>query len=396
MASIYNQTVTEADARLVRVDGDPKLPGFVLVRSWPQLAGAAASGDTVGSLVQTWLDGTPITTRTDPKANGVTYTGTFVVSGVDALDEDREGTSDRATTIIETLTKVTTVASSSDLSNPFIRQNNLIVFPLRNETGEADGMVLTYSNLNPASRQVLMETVTDAQLKAIADALVTGTPWTYESRDFKEENDKTATFTVVFLDYNSDATSDDGTDSIVSEIKKAVGSNRSNINIQTKEKVPAAIADSIMSDGTGWDIPSGYALLTLRRANHQDGTATVYQISTKAVTWTFNTNADDQFEVVFWGSRTEMTKDNELVLKREVSDFTERLYTNTQANAESWANDADVSAAGYASTSYTVEKGKGASRQNGWLTQQIRGDYRWIAYRQSDRIVGQQVAVTEV
>jgi len=385
MASKLNQTTANADARLVRAVGNRNVPGFVLVREWPFLAAAAAAGKAVEEL---FTDNVNNATGTvvNPKANGDEYAGTFVYSKIESRDENIDGNSDRATTIVETLTKVTSIASSSDLSDPFIRQNNLIIFPLRDETGETDQMVLSYQKVNPASRLVCTETITDGQLKAIADALVTGTPWVYVTRDFDEQDDKTATFTVTFKDYNSDATSDDDTDSILTEIQKASSSSRREVDIQTKEKVTASVADAIMVAGTGWDPPSGYDLLTLRRRNHADGTATVFQIFTKPVGTTFNPNADDQFEVVVWGTTWEVTKENEVIKSRLVIVHMEKLYTNTQAYAEAWANGADLSGQAWAADSYMRSQSEDTDARyiHGHFWQKIKGDYRWIATRRSE------------
>lgn len=397
MASILSQTTAEADARLVRVIGQENIPGFKLIRDWPWLAGYAASGNTIQELITTMR---AVASYSNPRANNKAYSSTggiFINSKVEGIDEDVRGTQNRATSIVQTLVFVTSIADHTELADPFIRQNNLIWFPLRSETGESDEMILTYRNLNPASRSNLMDdtVTTDAGLKAIADALGPAT-YTYVTREYKDMDDGTASFIVIFKAYASDG-ADDGTDAITTEVTVPAITNRA-VNVQTIEKVAASVADTIMA-GSGWNLGT-YQLLTLRRRNHSDGTATVFQISVlQGQTVPFNTNADELFRVVKWGYDLWSGHTSNATTQRRVQFLAEELYTNTLAHAVAWADGAQNLSSGAAWTdgAYLAAAQNGTERRTdredaaGWLwgyfTQKIDGDYEYVAIRAVKRHV---------
>lgn len=243
MASILDQTTAEANARLIEFVGDPQVAGAKLTRGWLEIAGQAATGNTVNELVLT-LNG--VKTYTDPKANNKTYGGTYVNSITKANDEFDRGNADRSCKIIQTLTLVNTITSSTALLalTPRVHKKNTITHPFELNQGEHDLYEYIYENLNPASESVLLTTITDKQLlvglalsgvepadwatgtvyvagdirenpadgvvyicragHTSAAAFVTDRRegrwvpyWTYVDRDYRMNNDATATFIVT-------------------------------------------------------------------------------------------------------------------------------------------------------------------------------------------------------
>ena len=242
MASIYNQTTAEADAKLIEFIGDPEIAGARLVRGWTEIAGAAASSNTVNELVLT-MNG--VKTYTDPKANNKAYTGTYVNSVTKATDEFERSGASRDCQIIQTLTLVKTIANSTALLalTPRVHKKNTITHPFELNQGEHDLYEYFYDNLNPASVTVLKDTITDKQLlvglalggsdptnwvtsTAYTAGLIRENPadgvvyicrvahtsdvfatdrregrwapyWTYVDRDFRQKSDGTATFVVT-------------------------------------------------------------------------------------------------------------------------------------------------------------------------------------------------------
>ena len=242
MASIYNQTTGETEAKLIEFIGDPEIAGARLERGWTEIAGAAASGNTVNELV---LAMNGVKTYTDPKANGKTYGGTYVNSVTKATDEFERSGAARDCQIIQTLTLVKTIANAAALLalTPRVHKKNTITHPFELNQGEHDLYEYFYDNLNPASVTVLKDTITDKELlvglalggvdptnwatstsytagdirENPTDGVVyicRGTHtsgvfatdrrdgwwvpyWTYVDRDFRQKSDGTATFIVT-------------------------------------------------------------------------------------------------------------------------------------------------------------------------------------------------------
>ena len=190
MASHLNQTTTEAEARLIREVGDVGVAGSKLIRGWPWVAGNAASGETVQSLMATLR---AVSSYTDPKANSKTYTGTYANSEVESRDETEFGTGERAPAIIQTLTKVDAVTAFASLSglSPLISQENEILEPFGYGAGEGDVVAYRYVNISTGSQAACMA-ISDANLASIP-----GAGWTYVDRKFEEQTDNTAVFTVL-------------------------------------------------------------------------------------------------------------------------------------------------------------------------------------------------------
>ena len=107
MPDNFFTTTSEAQARLVQVLGESAVPGYKLTREWVYLDATVV--DTLAVTLKS------AGTYTNPKADGQTYTGTFVNSSVDAQcnieDNDRQGR------IRQTLTLVQDLDDNTDLTN---------------------------------------------------------------------------------------------------------------------------------------------------------------------------------------------------------------------------------------------------------------------------------------
>lgn len=256
MASILSQTTAEADARLVAVMGEPDVAGFKLIRCWPWLAANAASGGTVHSLVVTL---SAVTSYTDPKADDVVYSGTFVHSGCKAVEETEQGESDRAASIIQTLTKVNAPANISALAalTPEIIQQNMIQEHFSVATGEKDRILYRYKNLNPSARSAMIG-LADADLVSN----LPGSGWTYVDRKFEQEDDGTATFSVLFEQeaWQSAATN---AAAQVTEVEASVGAQRAGLRRVWYRRTLAAKQSLITlpaDDATDWVTSTAYVI----------------------------------------------------------------------------------------------------------------------------------------
>lgn len=204
MASILDQTTNNTDARLVKYTCGPvgvsgkTNTDETLVRGWFHIVVNAASGATIQSLAQA-MNGTA--TYANPAANGKAYSGTWANSEIVAIDEDSSGTNERIGSIIQTLKKVATITSVSDLAalDPIITRGNEILQTFETATGERETVMFTYKGINIASRDALFD-ITDANMvSSIASQVsATGITWTYMDRKFVGNDDRTGTFSVLF------------------------------------------------------------------------------------------------------------------------------------------------------------------------------------------------------
>lgn len=193
MTVFLETSTSELEARLVRKIKDVNSNGYTLIRSWPYI-----DATTADTLVLT-MDA--VATYTNPKADQQEYAGTFVNSRVEAIEGDPD-TDDRAVEIRQTLIRVESPGDTSDLAGlePIITQENelLQLFGLPeadsdSTTGEEDTITYVFKNINPANRATMMA-FTDANL----ESSLPGAAWRYVDRVFKEEEDNTATFAVIF------------------------------------------------------------------------------------------------------------------------------------------------------------------------------------------------------
>jgi len=255
--SSRSTTTSEADARLIRKDKDVNLPGFTLIREWPWLNATAA--DTLS----TTLDA--IETYADPQADGQTYTGTFVNSKVEVLDDSEDGV--RAPRIRQTLILVATITGVGDLpSDPIATQENEILDVLGIETGEEDTMAYIYNNLNSAdaSRKACMD-ITDGALENLANVATVspGSGWVYVDRKFNEQDDKTGKFVVIFKQVAWNAWGHDSYAADLTEYDKAGTANEREQISKTWLRIAKgdlATAVSNMRTGTNTTPTAGYII----------------------------------------------------------------------------------------------------------------------------------------
>ena len=182
--AILNTSTSDTAARLVGVQGQPQDAGFKLTQVWPWISGRGASTDTDVKSLVTGLNAT--TTATNPKANNDSYAGTFVVSSVEAKDENVDGTGDRACSIVRVLTKVKSGSDVAGCGTPDIGSDKATLNFLGFQEGEQEHVYYIYRNLNPANRATTM---------GLSPTLA---GYTIVKRKYEIETDKTGTFTVVF------------------------------------------------------------------------------------------------------------------------------------------------------------------------------------------------------
>jgi len=187
--TILGITTTEAEARLVRLVGQPSDEGFKLIRGWPWITGYSdTSGNATIQSLFTTLNA--VTTYTNPQANGITYTGTFVLSENRGADESEDGRAARDCRIVQELSKVKTVTDVSSMGTPDKNADRTTMNFLGFQEGEKHRIFHKYSNLNPANRATAM------------GLSPTETGYTIVKREFFTEKDKTGTLHVVFEDDN--------------------------------------------------------------------------------------------------------------------------------------------------------------------------------------------------
>jgi hypothetical protein len=184
MASILAITTAEADARLVGITGQAQDAGFKVTRSWPWIAGVTSTGTGDVKTLVAALN--TVLTYTDPKANGVTYTGKFVNSDTSAKDENVDGNESRATSIVQVLTKVKVPTDVAGLGTPDIGADKETLNYLGFQEGTQEHIYHKYRNLDPSTITVVM------------GLTPTSTGYTIVKREFNIETDKTATLLVVF------------------------------------------------------------------------------------------------------------------------------------------------------------------------------------------------------
>lgn len=187
LTSLPATEAADTEARLIKDDVDAQNGKRIVTRYW----------QGVDPLYEQTILANRLTTksRTDVTVRGKTYTGTWAVSNV--FGEPMEG--DGAIRVVETLTQITSITTITDLQalTPLFNQENEILNLFGIQTGEGDYCTATYTNLNPASREVVME-LSDANILTAATPTgdIAGT-WTYADRKWVEGKDNTAQLIVL-------------------------------------------------------------------------------------------------------------------------------------------------------------------------------------------------------
>lgn len=188
----FQTALTESEARMVSVDGEPQNAGFRITRAWVYV-----DPDAADDLITT-LSG--VTTVSNPQADGETYTGTFAAGRAVA-----SGNEDGSVTITQVLSKVSTVGDFADLYaltpadtrrtteevHPFDEAGDFEVYTVNQRI---DREIQKFTNLY-AENQDAIDAFTPAQLTAFAPS-----GYAFLSKDLREEEDGTLTLEVTFQD----------------------------------------------------------------------------------------------------------------------------------------------------------------------------------------------------
>jgi len=210
------------------------------------------------------------TTFSNPKIDQQTHTGTFVNVSVELMAQQ-----DRGVLVRQTLAKVsspTNAASLDALPDQQMDKNEILdVFSL--VTGEKDTRAIQWKNINPAQRDTLY---------AIADSNLVSqfaSGYLYADREFKKEDNGTATFSVLFQKATWDAWSGENIDSWTFLRYGNRGRDRATL---TKTWTGIAIADA---EGAVDDVTTntnfitfGYAVTDAYFTDNEDESANIVQV----------------------------------------------------------------------------------------------------------------------
>ena len=213
------------------------------------------------------------TSFTNPKVDQQAYTGTFVNVSVELLAQQ-----DRGVTVRQTLAKVsspTNAASLDALPDQQMDKNEILdVFSL--VTGEKDTRALQWKNIHPDQR---------ATLFAIADSNLVSqfaTGYLYADREFKKEDNGTATFSILFYKAAWDAWSGEDIDSWTFLRYGNRGRDRATL-LKTWTGIAIDDADDALnavSTNTNF-ITSGYAVTDAYYTDNKDESVNVIQAQTQ-------------------------------------------------------------------------------------------------------------------
>lgn len=180
-------TYAAADWDLIQMKGDPKVVGVEIIRGCHYI-----NPEAVKRLMDRL---NTVTERTNPKINGDTVTGTFAVSQHRAVEQE-----DRSCLLEETLKKVRTVGSDTDLLHPIIEREKEGIHPFGNGTGTGWGIIFKYLNLAASSDTKCMA-IADTTLvakKAKVYAKPQGDSYALVDRKTTIEDNRTCTFYILF------------------------------------------------------------------------------------------------------------------------------------------------------------------------------------------------------
>ena len=179
------------DWRMVRRPNDVNVNGYTLVRELQFMD--AIDADNFAALLDAQ------TTITNPVVDGQPWSGTFANSKT----TPKQGAfDDRSITVENELIKVLAIANLAALVVAAVEyevtQKNEFLRPFATDYGENDLIAFVYRGINPASRSICMG-LADADLEDPAKFTPIGdNTWTYLDREFKDQPDGTATFTIGF------------------------------------------------------------------------------------------------------------------------------------------------------------------------------------------------------
>jgi len=212
-------------------------------------------------------------TFTNPRADKQAYTGTYVNSSVDA-----RGTATRAVSITHTLMLVsapTNSATLAALASLQLDKNEILdVFSL--VTGEKDTRALQWKHINPSQSATLLAISDEALVSQFASGYL------YVDRVFKEEEDGTASFSILFQKAAWDAWSGENIASWTFLAYSNRGRDRASLQ---KTWTGIAIADAqtavdAVTTNTNF-VTSGYAVTDAYFTDNEDESVNVVQAQTQ-------------------------------------------------------------------------------------------------------------------
>lgn len=236
--------------------------GVVLVRELPNLYSTSADALEILLIAES--------TFTNPKINGQTYTGTFVNVSVELIGVDARSVTIRHTMMeVSAPTNTTTLAA---LEYTQMDKNEILdVFSLT--TGEKDTRALQWRNINPAQR---------ATLYAIADSNLVSqfaTGYLYVDREFKDEVNGTASFSILFQKAAWDVWSGEDIDSWTFMRRGNPGRDRASLQkTWTGIAISNALAGALAVATNTNFITSGYAVTDSSWTDNGDESANIVQM----------------------------------------------------------------------------------------------------------------------
>ncbi|MCP4638851.1 MAG: hypothetical protein GY851_00385 [bacterium] len=284
--TVLNTTTAEADAALVRLEGDPETSDFTVVREWGEIN--AENADTLFTALNavSEYDNSPQANK--GMADGQQWTAVFVNSKVEAI-EGGQG-SQRVVTLRQTLTKVTGIADYAALSavNPRVIRDKKFIHALSFADWKADALsvVLEYKNLTQGSLAVCMNTVTDANLVTEADTHSDDQGWEVIDRKFTKEDDRTGTFLVLLQEPNYNAFDD-------TKVKQTGLTNKGGWGESKTEEIKGFdIEDLDEAVPTDADADTGYVITSIR-SREANGEAQLTKVQTETTDYYDSDNSTD-------------------------------------------------------------------------------------------------------
>ena len=229
-----------------------------------------------------------VTSYTDPTVEEQTATGKWIISDVHPVDDQATGTK----TIVLSLSLVATVADLAALAalTPLKQHTHDIDHPFgpggtyTAHVGKSyhDGIVYTYKQLDPASRDVLIA-LTDAQLQTLIPVADQAT-YEFTDRDIKDdEADHTLTMKVAFKRVGRIAWTDQAADMTEYENQGTPNETRTKMWFGIRNADDATVVAALINAAGGGALTgeTGYNVASVRYTNNDDGTKTWTQVLLK-------------------------------------------------------------------------------------------------------------------
>ena len=333
-------TIAEADWKQPSEPTDPAVAGIQLVREVSQINAINEAG------IMATLNAT--VTITDPKCDGITYTGTYYLSDLESIAMDG-GDFAGSITIREKLTKIWTITVVSDLPIKIQMLGKDIVNAFSLSSSVEDFIAYQWLYLNPAN-------VVAIEALNISTLLPSGYTEVKRRVDIEERGNRTATLNVLYK--KTTQTAWGGAPDVESwdNYGYLSGSSKGEKTLHTREWYGIQNSDqttamTALLTGTGYaSITTGYIIMDVTVRDQQDGGLTLIQREIQQVNGVSVLNED---------------KDDPLGLQTVTITHTDVIYEN------------------FTATGLSSAVGSGAAHNNGYSTTLMdNGLYRRV-YRNS-------------